>query len=105
VSARAVREELLPLLRADARPLDGDPERLATKLTQVRQAVAGALLAWRKSEREFLDLLMERGEVVSDLLTADPSIRERVAAQPMLQWKALHVRRHRGLSAKESEEV
>jgi predicted RNA-binding Zn ribbon-like protein len=105
VSARAIREELLPLLRADAHPLDGDPDRLATILTQVRQAVATTLLAWRKPEREFLDRLIEQGEIVPAVLTADPVLRDRVAKQPMLQWKALHVRRLRGLPAEEAQEV
>ena len=105
VSVKAIREELIPLLRAEARPLDGDPDRLAAQLTQVRQTVAFTLLVWRKNEREFLDRLMEKGEVAPDLLTNDPALRERVAAQPMLRWKALHVRRHRGLPPKESEEV
>ncbi len=105
VSAKAVREELLPLLRAEARPLDGDPDRLAAQLTQVRQTVASTLLTWRKNEREFLDRLIEKGEVAPDLLTNDPALRERVAAQPMLRWKALHVRRHRGLPPQEPEEV
>jgi predicted nucleotidyltransferase component of viral defense system len=105
VSVKAIREELIPLLRAEARPLDADPDRLAAQLTQVRQVVASSLLAWRKNEREFLDRLMENGEVVPDLLTNDPALRERVAAQPMLRWKALHVRRHRVLPPQESEEV
>jgi len=105
VSAKAIREELLPLFRAEARPMDGDPDRLAAQLLQVQQAVASTLFAWRKNEREFLDRLMENGEVVPDLLTDDPALRERVAAQPMLRWKALHVRRHRGLLPQEPEEV
>ncbi len=105
VSAKAVREELLPLLRAEARPLDGDPDRLAGQLTQVRRTVASTLLAWRKNEREFLDRIIEKGELAPDLLTNDPALRERVAAQPMLRWKALHVRRHRGLPPQEPEEV
>jgi hypothetical protein len=85
--------------------LDGDLDRLATRLTQVRQTVASTLLAWRKNEREFLDRLMEKGEVAPDLLTKDPALRERVAVQPMLRWKALHVRRYRGLPSQEPEEV
>lgn len=105
VTPKAVRQELLPLLRVEARPYNDDPERLAKKLTQVRQKVAAALLAWRKKEREFLDRLMEEGEVDPGLLTTAPKLRERIAAQPMLRWKAIHVRRHRGLPGLESEEV
>ncbi len=105
LTPKAVRQELLPLLRVEAQPYDDDPERLAKKLTQVRQRVAAALLAWRKTEREFLDRLIDRGEVDPGLLTSDPKLRERIAAQPMLRWKAIHVRRHRGLPPLEPEEV
>jgi len=85
--------------------MGGDPDRLAAQLTQVRQTVASTLFAWRKNEREFLDRLTENGEVVPDLLTDDPALRKRVAAQPMLRWKALNVRRHRGLPPQEPEDV
>jgi hypothetical protein len=50
------------------------------------------------AEREFLDLLLERGEIVATLLTGDKALRERIESQPLLEWKALNVRRHKGLS-------
>jgi hypothetical protein len=78
---------------------------LTKKLTQVRQRVATALLAWGREERAFLDRLMDRGEVDPGLLTSDPTLRERIAAQPMLRWKAIHVRRHRGLPPLDPEEI
>jgi predicted nucleotidyltransferase component of viral defense system len=105
VTPRAVREELLPLLRVEGRHGDGDPDRLAETLARVRQQVATTLLRWRKPERAFLDRLAEAGEVEASLLTEDPVLRDRIAAQPMLRWKAMHVRRFRGLPPLESEEV
>ena len=51
-----------------------------------------------EKEREFLDGILDRGEVNADLLDVDPDIRSRIAAMPMLAWKIRHVRRHRGLS-------
>ena len=51
-----------------------------------------------EKEREFLDGILDRGEVNADLLDVDPDIRSRIAAMPMLAWKTRHVRRHRGLS-------
>lgn len=105
VTPKAVREELLPLLRVEARPYDGDPERLAKKLTQVRQKVASTLLAWRKKEREFLDRLIEEGEVDPSLLTKEAELRDRISAQPMLRWKAIHMRRYRGLPPLGLEEI
>jgi hypothetical protein len=105
VTVRSVQEELLPLLRVEARPYDEDPETLAKHLNEVRQKIASTLLAWKKKEREFLDRLMEGGEVDPGLLTSEPELRERIAAQPMLRWKAMHVRQYRGLSEKAPEEI
>lgn len=51
-----------------------------------------------EKEREFLDGILDRGEVNADLLDVDPEIRSRIEAMPMLAWKTRHVRRHRGLS-------
>ena len=50
------------------------------------------------NERAFLDGILERGEINAHLLDVDPDIQTRIGAMPMLAWKTLHVRRHRGLS-------
>ncbi len=47
------------------------------------------------NEREFLDGVLDRGEIDTDLLDVAPEIRARIAAMPMLAWKCLHVRKHR----------
>jgi hypothetical protein len=46
---------------------------------------------------EFLDLLLEKGEIVASALTRDKALQERIQRQPLLQWKALNVKRHKGL--------
>jgi len=51
-----------------------------------------------KNELAFLDLLLEKGEVDSTLLTKDPDLQQRIQKQPLLEWKAITVRRHKGLS-------
>ena len=56
------------------------------------------MLPFTDSERTFLDLLLERGEIVPKLLTADESLQGRIQHHPLLKWKALNVRQHRGLS-------
>ena len=47
-------------------------------------------------ERGFLDGVLDRGEIRTDDLTADACLAERIAAMPMLAWKAQNVRLHRG---------
>ena len=45
-----------------------------------------------------LDLLMDEGVVDSSILTDDEALQQRIQSQPLLEWKALNVRRHKGLS-------
>lgn len=51
-----------------------------------------------RSERAFLDLLLDKGEIDSTILTADSSLQQRIQKQPLLEWKAVNVRKHKGLS-------
>lgn len=42
---------------------------------------------------------MDRGEIGPEFLTDDLALQRRIAVQPMLRWKQIHVRRRLGLSA------
>ena len=55
------------------------------------------VLPFTDSEREFLDLLLEEGEIDSTVLTPDKTLQKRIQDQPLLKWKALNVRKHKGL--------
>jgi len=57
-----------------------------------------AVLPFNHAERAFLDLLLEKGEIDATILTSDRPLQERIRAQPLLEWKALNVRRYKGLS-------
>ena len=57
-----------------------------------------AVLPFSDAEREFLDLLLEKGEIDSSILSPDKALQERIRRQPLLQWKALNVKRHKGLA-------
>ena len=48
------------------------------------------------AEREFLDKLLDKGIIEPSLLTDDHELQERIHNQPLLQWKAINVRRHMG---------
>lgn len=54
------------------------------------------LLDLTEAERDFLDGVLDRGEVNSDLLDTSPDLRARISAMPMLAWKCQNVRRHQG---------
>lgn len=54
------------------------------------------LLELKANERDFLDDVIERGIVNAALLDLEPAVQDRIAAMPMLQWKAANVRKLRG---------
>lgn len=54
------------------------------------------VLPLAEAEREFLDRLLDHGEILPALLTNDPELGKRIAAQPMLAWKSFNVRRRKG---------
>lgn len=57
-----------------------------------------AVLPFSDAEREFLDLLLDHGEIDSTILTSDTTLQARIQNQPLLKWKAINVRQYRGLS-------
>ena len=48
------------------------------------------------SETEFLNLLLDKGEIVPSLLTADKDLQNRIKRHPLLEWKAVNVREYKG---------
>jgi hypothetical protein len=50
-----------------------------------------------KNEPTFLDLLLEKKEIDSTLITDDTTLQQRTQWKPLLEWKALNERRHKGL--------
>ena len=65
-----------------------------TLVDECRHALS-ALLPFTDGERAFLDRLLDEGEIDATLLTDDPGLQQRIEAQPLLAWKAQHVRSHR----------
>lgn len=87
-----VRSQLIPTLRREAlagvEPADAWVARL---VAGCREGLA-ALLPLSEAEREFLDRLLDHGEVNPALLTADAEMADRIRRHPGLEWKAQNVR-------------
>jgi predicted nucleotidyltransferase component of viral defense system len=62
---------------------------------ECRQALS-VVLPFNAGEHEFLDRLLDRGDIAPDLLTDDQDLAQRIAKHPMLEWKAENVRQHKG---------
>jgi len=81
------RKPLWDIQPADSRVLGAFQAR-DIALLDVHELAAGKLA---------LDLLLEKGEINASALTSDIALQERICSQPLLQWKALNVKRHKGL--------
>jgi hypothetical protein len=92
----AVRQQLLPMLRQGGEGPALNAEDLHARLSNGLEGVMERLLRWSDDERRFLDRLHDEGVVEAELLHSDPEMQARICSQPMLLWKALNVREHRG---------
>jgi len=77
---------------ADEVGLDRNDTRLMTECRKQMKMV----LPLRKNEKQFLDRLLDHGEIMPTLLTDDPAMAARIGQHPGLKWKALNVRQHKG---------
>ncbi len=90
--------QLGPTLRArPPRDREALTEYGARLVEECRRALS-IVLPFTDAERAFLDLLLDQGEIDASLLTSDTVLQQRIQTQPLLEWKALNVRRHKGLS-------
>jgi len=80
-----------PLLRQRDQPCDLEAMQATARAGLAR------LLPLRPKEAAFIEALWEQGEIRPEFLTSDPALQTRIAAMPLLRWKAQHVRSHRGL--------
>jgi len=97
VDPREVEVALCPMLRADRAPPPREVAAWAEKLVAECRERLSILLPLDDAEMEFLRRLNDEGEIVPDLITADPAMQSTVLEHPGLRWKALNVRKHRGL--------
>ena len=95
--AAELARQLIPVLRSNAVP--GSINSLEYGKLLVKESRDGlkAVLPFSESERAFLNLLLDKGIVDSTLLTNDTILQKHIQNQPLLTWKALNVKEHKGL--------
>lgn len=91
-----LRNQLVPTLQSELLGEATDAIAWAQSLNDECREALSIVLPLTDAELEFLDRLLDHGEIVPGLLTNDAELTERIAAQPMLAWKALNVRQHKG---------
>lgn len=90
-----LENQLMPVLQSDALSDIGDRGTWAQRLVDECRAGLDVVLPLQRNEVQFLDLLLEHGEIRPDLLTADHEMQERIRIHPGILWKALNVRKHK----------
>ncbi len=88
---------LTPTLDARAIQEQGSPAEFGACLVRECREGLSMVLPFNDAERQFLDLLLDRGEIDSTILTADKALQKCIQQQPLLEWKALNVRKYKGL--------
>lgn len=88
--------QLLPLLRIRSAEEDQSPASYGKRLVKECRDKLSVVLPLTGSEKEFLNLLLDEGEIVPALLTPDHDLQERISRHPLLEWKALNVREYKG---------
>jgi predicted nucleotidyltransferase component of viral defense system len=82
---------------ADRAPAKRDVAAWTDKLVAECRERLSLVLPLHDEQREFLRRLNDEGEIVPDLLTTDLAMQATVRGHQGLRWKALDVRKHRGL--------
>jgi len=85
---------LAPMLRTDRAEAQTESAEYGERLVRECRERLSVVLPLSDSELEFLDLLLDQGIIDATLLTGDESLQERIQNQPLLEWKALNVRKH-----------
>ncbi|ORC37399.1 hypothetical protein B4O97_04195 [Marispirochaeta aestuarii] len=88
--------KLQPVLHDHSILKDITAQEYGEKLVVECQKQISKVLPLQNSEKQFLDLLLDKGEIKPELLTIDSELQEKIIRHPLLQWKAVNVRKHRG---------
>ena len=92
---KEVDRQLIPMLRSGTVPTYGEITEWSAQLVADCKELLSIVLPLEPEEREFLDRLNGRGEIVPELLTDDSRLQALLRTHPGLLWKALNVRKHR----------
>jgi hypothetical protein len=84
------------MLRGDVAPDRLHLAEWTRNLVAECREMLSIVLPMSPAEREFLDCLNDRGDILPELLTDDVDAQAIIRSHPGLLWKALNVREHRG---------
>jgi predicted nucleotidyltransferase component of viral defense system len=92
-----LKQNLIPVLRGEAATMFEDGREWSERLVQETRENLSRVLPFTGGEAQFLEALLERAEILPEHLTDDAAMIAKIKDQPMLHWKALNVRKFKGL--------
>lgn len=93
-STQELENSLIPVLRTDVIGDQNKETWTNTLVGECREALS-VVLPLEPNEKEFLDKLLDQGEIEASLLTNDFSMADKINTHPLLAWKALNVKHHK----------
>ncbi len=93
---RELRQKLAICLPRDHFDGSGGVDAWINETVALCRARLAFLFDLTAGERGFLEGVLDLGEILPGGLMVEPDLAERIAAMPMLAWKARNVRQHRG---------
>jgi len=93
-----IGRKLFPVLHNQNLSQDFSPEAYGESLVRKCKEGLQRVFPLTPKEKKFLDSLLDKGIIDPTLLTSDSTLQRRIMDQPLLQWKALNVKKHRGLT-------
>jgi predicted nucleotidyltransferase component of viral defense system len=87
--------QLLPTLNIEILKKNTSPAQFGKKLLNNCKKALSAVLPLKDTEMEFLDRLLDKGEIIPSILTSDKTLIRNIKKQPLLEWKALNVKQYK----------
>ena len=91
-----LEKSLGPVLRRSTTDTIYERSSFANRLMEECKGLLSEVFPLKPDEHAFLKLINEKGVIEPSLLTDVEDLQNRISRHPMLQWKALNVRRHIG---------
>lgn len=92
---RELENQLVPVVRDTFLHQQKTSDWAERMIAECRQRLK-IVLPLNAQEMEFLDRLLDYGKIEPQFLTDDEAIMDRIRSHPLLQWKAVNVRQHKG---------
>jgi len=97
-NANDLKQKLFPVLKSQGPHASESALRFGEDLVNECRRKLSVVYPLANSEMRFLDAILDKGEIKPELLTDKKLLQERIAGHPMLNWKALNVRKRLGKS-------